>query len=234
MIPLRDDRVRERAPVVMWTLVALNILMFVWDRHGHLLGSSISFADLTMRPHEVVQAAQRGSDHFALVTIFTSMFLHGGITHIVGNMIFLVVFGTGVEEALGSVRFALYYLAWGVAAAAAQIWVDPNTTVPTLGASGAIGGVLGAYFLMFPTSKVEIFVPILAFLSFEVSAWILLGLWFLYQIWFPQQGVANWAHAGGFLAGMLTVLIMGGRSAIFGPKGPGAAAEQDSLSGIPL
>jgi membrane associated rhomboid family serine protease len=83
-----------------------------------------------------------------------------------------------------------------------------------LGASGAIGGVLGSYFLLFPANKVEVFIPFLAFLSIELPAWILLGCWFLWQILIPQQGVANWAHAGGFLAGMLTVLIMGGRAAI--------------------
>lgn len=215
MIPLRDDRVKSQFPVVMWTLVALNVLIYLWDRNLHPFGPSITFIDLAMRPREVVQAIKHPSgDLFPLATIFTSMFLHGSVTHLLGNMIFLIVFGAGVEEALGSVRFALYYLAWGVAAAAAQIWVDSNTMGSMIGASGAIGGVLGAYFLMFPTSKVEVFVPILVFLSFEVSAWILLGLWFLFQLLFPQQGVANWAHVGGFLAGMATVLMMGGRSKI--------------------
>jgi membrane associated rhomboid family serine protease len=215
VIPLRDDRVKSQFPVVMWTLVALNVLIYLWDRNLHPFGPSITFIDLAMRPREVVQAIKHPSgDLFPLATIFTSMFLHVSVTHLLGNMIFLIVFGAGVEEALGSVRFALYYLAWGVAAAAAQIWVDSNTMGSMIGASGAIGGVLGAYFLMFPTSKIEVFIPILVFLSFEVSAWILLGLWFLFQILFPQQGVANWAHVGGFLAGMSTVLIMGGRSKI--------------------
>ena len=199
----------------MWTLVALNTLIYLWDRHCVIFGPQIRFVDLAMHPHEVVQTLRNPTgDYFPLATVFTSMFLHGNFMHLLGNMVFLVVFGPGVEDALGSVRFALYYLAWGVVAALAQIWVDSNSMVPTIGASGAIGGVLGAYFLMYPTSKIEIIVPILVFLSFQVSAWILLGLWFLFQIWFPQQGVANWAHVGGFLAGMLTVLIMGGRSAI--------------------
>jgi membrane associated rhomboid family serine protease len=223
VIPLGDDQVKTRAPLVVWTLIALNVLTYLWDRHGSLLGPSITFADLTMIPHEVVQALHGSGDYFPLATIFTSMFLHAGLMHIIGNMIFLAVFGPAVEEALGSGRFALYYLAWGVAAAAAQIWVDPNTFVPTLGASGAIGGIMGAYLLMFPTSKIEIYIPILVFLSFELSAWILLGLWFVYQIWAPQQGVANWAHVGGFLAGMLTVLIMGGSKSIL----KGGPAELD-------
>ncbi len=200
--------------------MALNIVIYLWDRHLHIFGPSITFADLTMRPKEVVAALRGAGDPFALVTVFTAMFMHGSLMHLAGNMIFLYVFGQGVEEAIGSARMALYYLAWGVLAAAAQIWVDPYSSVPTLGASGAIGGILGSYLLLFPTTKIEIMVPILAFLDFEVSAWILLGLWFLYQIFLPQDGVANWAHAGGFLAGMVTVLIMGGPSAILGPKQP--------------
>jgi membrane associated rhomboid family serine protease len=201
-------------------LLILNVLIYVWDRHGQPFGPSVTFADLAMRPREVVEALKGFGDRFALVTVFTSMFLHGGILHILGNMIFLVVFGGGVEEAIGSVRYALYYLFWGVAASAAQIYVDPHSVVPTLGASGAIGGVLGAYFLLFPGNKIEVFLPILAFLSFEVSAWVLLGLWFLWQVFAPQEGVANWAHAGGFLAGMLTVLILGGREAVLQARDP--------------
>jgi len=153
------------------------------------------------------------------------MFLHGGFTHILGNMIFLVVFGAGVEEAIGPVRYALYYLAWGFAAAFAQIYVYPDSPVPTLGASGAIGGVLGAYFLLFPSNKIQVYVPMFVFLSFSVSAWVLLSVWFVWQILIPQNGVANWAHAGGFLAGMLTVLVMGGRTAILnGRNSPAESA----------
>lgn len=214
MIPLRDVHRKQTAPHVTWALILLNVVIYVWDRQGDLFGPNVVFADLMMRPHEVVEAVKGYGDHFPLVTIFTSMFLHANIMHIAGNMLFLMVFGSGVEEAIGSVRFALYYLAWGVAAAAAQVYVDPTTSVPTLGASGAIGGVLGAYFLLFPGNKIEILLPILAFWSIEVSAWLLLGLWFLWQILAPQDGVANWSHIGGFLAGMLTVLILGGRTAV--------------------
>jgi membrane associated rhomboid family serine protease len=214
MIPIGDNRIKRTIPTVTWTLVALNVIIFLWDRQGHLFGGNVVFADLVMRPKDVVDALHRGYDHFPVATIFTSMYLHANIVHITGNMIFLLVFGSSVEAAVGHWRFAIYYLFWGVIAAATHIYIDPASTIPTLGASGAIGGVLGAYFLIFPASKVEILVPILAFLSFELSAWIVLGLWFLYQIFIPQEGVANWAHVGGFLAGMVTVLIMGGRAAI--------------------
>lgn len=199
---------KQRVAVVTWTLVLLNVIVFLWDRQGHIFGPGYVFADLSMRPREVVAAVMGRDDKFPLVTLFTSIFLHANITHLVGNMIFLVVFGSGIEDALGSAWFAGLYLLWGFAASSAQIYVDPHSAVATLGASGAIGGIMGSYFLMFPGNKVEIFI---AFMSFEVSAWILLGLWFLWQIFGKQEGVANWAHAGGFLAGMVTILVLGGR-----------------------
>ena len=226
MIPLRDNQKRESVPLVTYTLVALNLIVYLWDRQGHVVGNSVVFADLAMRPNEVVGSLRSiyhfepGAYMFPIVTPFTSMFLHGGFTHILGNMIFLIVFGAGVEEGIGSVRYALYYLAWGLAAAFTQVYVDPSSPVPTLGASGAIGGVLGAYFLLFPGNKIQVYVPMFLILSFEISAWVLLGMWFIWQILVPVPGVANWAHAGGFLAGMLTVLVMGGRSAILKPSDP--------------
>ena len=221
MIPLRDNQPRPSPSLVTWTLVLLNVVIYLWDRQGNPFGNSVAFADLAMRPREVVDTLKGFSaDRFPFVTLFTSMFLHGSLAHIIGNMIFLTVFGPGVEEAIGSVRYALYYLAWGVAASTAQIYVDPASPIPTLGASGAIGGVLGAYFLLFPGNKIEIIVPILAFLAFEVAAWGLLGIWFLWQVFVPQEGVAQWAHAGGFLAGMLTVLVLGGRDAVLKGRDP--------------
>ncbi|HSI71724.1 MAG TPA: rhomboid family intramembrane serine protease [Fimbriimonas sp.] len=217
MIPIRTDRLRKRAPLVTWTLVLLNVIIFVWDRQGSVFGQSAVFADMAMRPKQVVEVLQGAGETLPLVTIFTSLFLHGSLIHLLGNLVYLIVFGGGVEDAMGPVRFTLYYLFWGVAATLTQIFVDPNSMVPTLGASGAIGGVLGAFFLLFPSSKIEILVPFLI-LTFEVSAWILLGLWFLMQILLPQESVANWAHAGGFLAGMITVLVMGGRKAVVGDR----------------
>ena len=225
MIPLRDNQIRVNPPVVTWTLIALNCIIYLWDRQWHLVGAQTIFADLGMRPREVVGVLGGAADRFPLVTIFTAMFLHAGLTHLLGNMIFLLVFGPGVEDAMGPVRFAIYYLFWGIVATSAHIWVDPGSIVPILGASGAIGGVLGAYFLLFPGNKIEIILPVFFFVSTVVSAWVLLGLWFVWQVLVPQQGVANWAHAGGFLAGMLTVLIMGGRAVVL--KHHGARLDYD-------
>jgi len=213
MIPIRDNRLDRYVPIVTWTIILLNVILYVWDRNGHIFSGNVVFGDLMMRPQEVVQAVKNPSESFALVTVFTSMFLHSNPLHILGNMVFLLVFGGAVESAFGPLRFMIYYLFWGVAAAAAHIFVDPHSMIPTLGASGAIGGVLGCYFLLYPAQKVEIWIPFI-FSFAVVSAWILLGIWFLYQIFIPQSGVANWAHAGGFLAGMLSVLIAGGRTKI--------------------
>jgi membrane associated rhomboid family serine protease len=203
---------REPVPVITWTLMCLIVLIYLVDRNFGLFGPSIVFSDLAMRPPEVISALQGGPNRFPIVTIFTSMFLHGGFLHIFANLMFLAVFGPPVEQAVGPWRFVLYYLAWGIAATACQIYASPYRNIPTLGASGAIGGALGAYFLLFPANR--LIVSVLSLIDFEVRAWILLGLWFLAQILIPQDGVANWAHAGGFLAGMVTVLVIGGRSAI--------------------
>lgn len=211
MIPIRDSAHSRELPLVTYTLIALNVLIYLWDRNWNLFGPSVVFADLTMRPHEVVAALVDHGDPRALTTVFTALFLHGNLMHLVGNMLFLLTFGDNVEAAMGAPRYTLMYLFWGLVATFAHILVLPTSMTPTLGASGAIGGVLGSYFLLFPGNRISLVILPFFFFTFEVAAWILLGLWFLWQILFPQQGVANWAHAGGFLAGMLTVLIAGGR-----------------------
>jgi membrane associated rhomboid family serine protease len=203
---------KEPIPVLTWTLIGLNVLIYLWDRRFGLFGPGVVFSDLAMRPPEVISSITGGPDRFPIVTLFTSMFLHGGFLHLFANMMFLAAFGPPVEQAVGGWRFTLYYLFWGVFAAFCQIYASPYRNVPTLGASGAIGGVLGCYFLLFPSNRLHIL--ILGIWEFVTKAWILLGLWFLYQIFVPQEGVANWAHIGGFLAGMVTVLVIGGRDAI--------------------
>ncbi len=167
-----------------------------------------------MRPREVWLAITGRGDPFALVTLYTSMFLHGSVLHLAGNMVFLAVFGASIEDVMGSWRFALYYFGWGIAAALTQIFVNTTSLAPTLGASGAIGGIMGAYLLLFPANKIRVSIPWLGFATFKLNAWVMLLIWFLYQVCIPQDGVANWAHAGGFLAGMLTILAMGGRPAV--------------------
>jgi membrane associated rhomboid family serine protease len=207
MFPLRDNLVSKETPYVTFTLIALNVLLYLWDRGWSVMGPGYQFSDLAMRPESIVQALKTGQPG-QLLPLFTCMFLHGSLAHLLGNMIFLLVFGPNVEHALGGLRFAALYLLWGIAASAAHIFVDPTSVVPTLGASGAIGGVLGAYLMLFPGSQITLWVY---FYHTVVPAWILLGLWFIWQILFPQEGVANWAHAGGFFAGMVTILLLGGQ-----------------------
>ncbi len=214
MIPLRDNMVRKNPAVIVWTLVGLNVLIFLWDRNGGFTGPNIGFADLAMRPNEVLRAFSSNGDPIEFAKVFTSLFLHGNLTHLIGNVLFLAAFGAAVEQAIKPTKFALYYLFWGLFAAAAHIFVNPGSDVPTVGASGAIGGVLGAYFLLFPGSKIKVVIPPFFFWPFSVISWMLLVIWFLFQVFSPQQGVANWAHVGGFLAGMVTVLVMGGRHAV--------------------
>ncbi len=208
MIPLRDEEEVRTTPWVTFTLLGLLILIYLWDRNWTVFGQRTVFADLAARPIDVY-AALRGGDKEPLLTLFTSAFLHGSLLHIVGNLIFLWVFGPRVEEAWGSWRFLVYYLFFGVAAAVTQVFVDPMSGSSMLGASGAIAGVMGAYLLLFPSSLLEVTVPPFIFWTFTLPAWIMLGFWFLLQIFVVQPGVANWAHAGGFLVGMLVVMIIG-------------------------
>jgi membrane associated rhomboid family serine protease len=219
VFPVRDDREDGYVPIVTYTIIILNLLIFMWDREWRLFGEPIVFAGLTAMPAELTGAIS-GKEWFPVVTMLTSMFLHGTLVHLIGNMLFLLVFGGGVESAFGPIRFMLYYLFWGFAACAAHVFVDPNSINYVLGASGAIGGVLGCYFLLYPASKIEVL--LLGFPK-TVYAWILLGIWFLYQILVPQIGVANWAHAGGFLVGMLTVLVAGGRQRILNEQRAGSS-----------
>jgi len=214
VVPLRDKQQSRHLPVVTLTLVALNVLIFLWDRQWVITAPNIVFADLAMRPKSVITAISGGADKFPVATLFTSLFMHGNWAHLLGNLIFLMVFGPAIEDTITSWRFALYYFAWGILAAFAQIYVNPDSSTPTLGASGAIGGVLGVYFLLFPTTVIELLIFPFVFRPIPVTAWKLLLFWFLFQILVPREGVANWAHVGGFLAGMLTVLAMGGRNQI--------------------
>lgn len=210
MIPIRDNRITRNVPITTWTLIGLNCLIYLWDRNWHLFGQSITFADWGITPSTMKQAILAPSSSGVLITLFTSIFLHANLVHLVGNMLFLLTFGYGVEQAFRPWRYALYYVFWGVFAGATQVFVTPNSQGMIVGASGAIGGVLGAYLLLFPTNKIEILIPFV-FIPVVVSAWVLLGAWFLMQILLPQEGVANWAHVGGFACGMATVLVMGGR-----------------------
>jgi membrane associated rhomboid family serine protease len=208
MIPLRDVIPSRTKPGVTITLIVLNVLVF-------LLQSSLSERgqEAFIYAFGVVPA------YFSIVTVFTSMFVHGGLAHIAGNLLFLWIFGDNVEDRLGHFRFVVFYLLCGVLAALAQVMLDPTATIPMVGASGAIAGVMGAYLILYPHSRVLMLFPFPVFL-FELPAIAFLGMWFFVQFLngigqlpvFQQDqisgGVAFWAHVAGFAAGVVLVVLM--------------------------
>ena len=217
-IPIRDDTPGRQLPVVTDGLVAACVVVFLWQLGLGPSGVERSAMGLGMIP-AVLFGAARLPARLALVppplTLVTSMFLHGGWIHLIGNMIYLLVFGKGVERALGSLRFLIFYLLCGIVAALTQALTDPAATLPMVGASGAIAGVLGAYLVLYPFGQVFVFFWIIIFFRVvAVPAILLLGFWFLMQLLSAEGagasvgGVAVWAHVGGFIAGMILVLFM--------------------------
>ncbi|HKY33502.1 MAG TPA: rhomboid family intramembrane serine protease [Candidatus Polarisedimenticolia bacterium] len=211
MIPLRDDNPSRSAPVVTVVLLAANILVFLYEMS---LGPEIEELVFKMGliPAEVTSAV-RFEPHLPLpLTFLTSMFLHGDLMHLAGNMLYLWIFGNNVEDEAGHAGFALFYLVSGLAAAAAQIVAMPGSEVPMIGASGAIAGVLGGYMVLFPHARVLTMIPIFFFIRLVyLPAVLMLGLWFVYQVVLSNMtsstggGVAFFAHIGGFVAGAILI-----------------------------
>ena len=221
MIPIRDINYTHRTPVVTWTLISINVLMFVVTLSLGDTGAEALVMRFGVIPDVMVHGSWTASraDGGALgswVTPFTSMFLHGGLLHLAGNMLFLHVFGDNLEDVLGRARFLLFYMLCGLGAVLGQVLVDPNSMVPTIGASGAISGVLAGYMTLFPHARVVTLIPIFVFIHFmELPAAIFIVLWFVLQlvegylslgiIAQGGGGVAWFAHIGGFLAGLVFV-----------------------------
>ncbi len=214
-LPLYDDNPTVRAPIVTCCLIGLCVGAFLWQLGNNQHQVIFSYG--------MIPAVLFGSAHLAPAlhvlpawgTLFTSMFLHGGWFHLIGNMVFLWIFGNNIEDVLGHARYLVLYLLCGVAAALVQALFSPASHVPMVGASGAIAGVLGAYLLLYPRANVHCFIWIVIFFRIiNVPAWILLGLWFAMQLFSGlaaapgRPGVAFWAHIGGFLAGMALVSVM--------------------------
>jgi membrane associated rhomboid family serine protease len=211
MIPLKDNVPTRTFPIITITIVLVNILVFLRSlmlTDG--LGRHVVQA-YALIPKELLVAATARPDllPYNILTIFTSMFLHGGILHLGGNMLYLWIFGKNVEDATGHSRFILFYLFSGVAAALVQCSVDPGSAVPMIGASGAISGILGAYLLLYPRARVKTLIFIFVFITtVDIPAMVLLSLWFFVQIIFSHgQGVAWFAHIGGFLFGLVTIKL---------------------------
>ncbi len=211
MIPLRDRIPSSSFPIVNIILIVLNVLVFFYE---FSLGSDLNSF---INNYGLVPAYLLSSQDTGLIDrvypFFTSMFLHGGWLHLIGNMLYLYIFGDNVEDRMGHFKYLLFYLISGFAAAFAQIITNVHSTIPMVGASGSISGVLGAYILFFPRARILTLVPIFFFIQLiEIPAFILLLLWFVIQFFSGVAslaatqntgGVAFWAHVGGFLAGLI-------------------------------
>lgn len=218
MIPLKDDNPTELKPVVTITLLATCVLVFLWQISHDANNMNLIFRRMGVVPALLIGGERTPPDLGALapsLTVFTSMFLHGGWMHLAGNMLYLWIFGNNVEDAMGHKRFLAFYLVCGVCAVFAQALPDPGSTIPMVGASGAISGLLGAYLLLYPHARVVVLVPIFYFIRvMYLPAWIVLALWFVFQLINSAAtagsgggGVAFGAHIGGFIAGMALVAV---------------------------
>ena len=234
MIPLRDNAAPRRFTPVNISLIAINLAVFFYEVS---LGprAAAFVANFAMVPADVAGALATHASSIqnslaprsafdsigALATIITAMFLHGGIWHLLGNMLYLLVFGAAVEDRMRSMRYLLFYLAAGIAAALAEVWMMPASQVPMLGASGAIAGVLGAYFILYPRGRILTILPIFFFIQFiEIPAIVYLLFWFAIQLFYGladsnagamMGGVAWWAHVGGFLFGLAVAPMLAER-----------------------
>ena len=235
MIPIRDNIPTSRTPVVTIALIAANILVyFFWQKGGISLGTPDSQhylcnlnewsaipAELT--GHDVPYPSECGTDDApTYATPFTAMFMHGGLLHLGGNMLFLWIFGNNVEDSMGPFKFVIFYVLGGLAATGLHVVTDLNSEVPTLGASGAIAAILGGYILLFPRARVVTVIFIVFFFTIlELPALLVLGGWFVLQFLSAYTdasgGVAYYAHIGGFIFGLAAVKLFASRKRVKRP-----------------
>lgn len=225
MFPIRDDQPRFSTPFVNYFIIGLNIVVYllielpVQFQGGRAF--NVLIAQFGLIPHDLTRAVA-GAPQYPLaanlLTIFTSMFLHGSLLHIVGNLWFLWIFGDNIEDYVGHFPYLIFYLLCGVAAALTDIAIDPLSQMPTIGASGAIAGIMGAYIILYPRARVQTLVILIVFITFWwLPAWVFLGYWFLIQFVFTSVtataahhqtgGIAFAAHVGGFVAGLIMIKV---------------------------
>jgi membrane associated rhomboid family serine protease len=228
MIPYRDENETQRRAIVTGTIIGLNIFSWLFIQSaGSDFALAKSVCNLGLIPGELTASLPPGTrfpigEGLACATdpgrqvshLFTSMFLHGSWMHLLGNMWFLWLFGNNVEDSMGRLRFIVFYLLTGLAAAFGQVVTNPNSVIPMVGASGAISGVMGAYLMLYPRVKVYVLVPIFIFFtSIALPAWMMLCYWFFIQLASgllssgEMGGVAFWAHIGGFVAGIALIKL---------------------------
>ena len=212
MIPLKDDNPTQSFPAVTLLLIAANLAVFVWElllpaaqRQEAIVRMAVIPFEITQRPFGLDRLLHNG------LTLMTAMFLHGGLLHLGGNMLYLWIFGNNIEDATGHGRFLIFYLLCGIAASFAQVAAHPASKLPMVGASGAIAGVLGAYLVLFPTARVLTLMVFFFFVRVvPIPALIVLGFWLLLQLLSAGDGVGGgvawFAHIGGFLAGLALIV----------------------------
>lgn len=217
MIPLRDTNPHRTTPFINYIIIGGNVIIFLFQflLSKHYEQIIYTFGIVPVRLMTDVQTFN--FDTMTFLPLFTSMFMHGGWLHLIGNMLFLYVFGDNIEDRLGHLRYLLFYLLAGLGAAFTQIFINPVSQIPMVGASGAIAGVLGAYVLLFPTARILTLIPIFFFIQLvELPAYLFLGIWFIMQlvsgmlslgIGADAGGVAWWAHIGGFATGAVLLFI---------------------------
>ena len=241
MIPLKDNIPTVNFPLITVALIVLNVAMYFFFQHGGLSLGEPTGADYRQNvveygaiPYEIThpgeQCPQPGAGPDACtdkdqglaatwITLFTSMFMHGGLLHLAGNMLFLWIFGNNIEDAMGRLKFVGFYLLGGLVAAFGQTIIDTSSTIPSIGASGAVAAVLGGYALLYPRARVVTLVIIIIFITIiELPALLVLGMWFLFQLYDASQpiggeggGIAYFAHIGGFLFGLAMIKLFANR-----------------------
>ena len=234
MIPLKDDNPIESRPVVTYFLISLSILVFFMELGSQSYKTGELFYSYGLIPSVLMGYNQLPQELYvipAFITIFSSMFMHGGFMHLIGNMLYMWIFADNIEDTLGPKKFLIFYLLSGIGAAMAQVIMDVNSQVPMIGASGAIGGVLGAYLINHPNAKVLVLIPFGFFSQLiKIRALYVLGFWFVLQFINSSMsssqggGVAYAAHIGGFLSGIILILFFNKYSIKYkkykGNKGP--------------
>lgn len=208
MIPISDDNPVRRVPLINYSLIAICVAVFLWQLSAGAEGQEGIIRAYGFIPAGVFGGAASEAGP-AWLTIATSMFLHGGLLHLAGNLLYLWIFGNNIEDAMGHFRYLLFYIACGVGAALSEAAIYPNSAVPMVGASGAISGVLAAYLLIFPKARVTVIVPLgILLYPLKIAAIYVIGFWFVVQLFEAamsppgEPGVAWWAHIGGFVVGL--------------------------------
>ena len=211
MIPLKDDNPTSGKPIVTYCVIGLCILIFLIQLSSQSYKTGQLFYSYGLIPSVLMGHNQLPMDLYAIpgwLTIFTSMFMHGGFMHLAGNMLYMWIFADNIEDNLGPSKFLLFYLIAGVGAAITQVLMDTQSQVPMIGASGAIGGVLGAYLINYPNARVLVLIPFGFFSQLiKIKALYVLGFWFILQFISSGGGVAYAAHIGGFISGIILILF---------------------------